>query len=209
MWLRADRQTGGRGRQGRAWDSLTGNVHASTLVRIGPQDRPAPGIALVAALAARDAVARFVDPARLSLKWPNDLMGDGAKLGGILMEAEGKALVVGFGINVGSAPVLPDRPVTCLQMLGASPVPTAAEVTEGLSETFGHWLGRWRAEGFDTIRTCWLERAHPVGAPLRVHDAGGAVINGLFDGLANDGALRLRLADGTVHVMHAGDTALL
>src|SRR5689334_7206475 len=81
-WLRAERQTGGRGRQGRGWESPLGNLHASTLVRLAPGDPPAPTLALVAAVALREVAAAFAPGADLVIKWPNDLLAGGAKLAG-------------------------------------------------------------------------------------------------------------------------------
>src|SRR3954463_8944234 len=97
--LRAGRQTGGRGRQGRAWDSPAGNLHASTLVRLRPEDPPAPSLALAAAIALHEAAAAFAPQAELVVKWPNDLLAGGDKLAGILLEREGDAVVIGFGVN--------------------------------------------------------------------------------------------------------------
>src|SRR3954468_5499421 len=94
LWLRADRQTSGKGRQGRAWQSPPGNLHASTLVRLRPDDPPAPTLALVAAVALHEVVTPHAPAA--TIKWPNDLLVDGAKLAGILLERQGDAVVVGF-----------------------------------------------------------------------------------------------------------------
>src|SRR5436853_1339519 len=86
LWLRAERQTGGRGRQGREWHSPAGNLYASTLVRLRPADPPAPTLALVAAVALHEVASAFAGGARIEIKWPNDLMVGGAKLSGILLE---------------------------------------------------------------------------------------------------------------------------
>src|SRR4051812_4985588 len=95
MWLRAERQTGGKGRQGRAWASPPGNLYASTLVRLRPRDPPAPTLALAAAVALHEAAEAFAPDAPLVIKWPNDLVVHGAKLAGILLEREGEAVVAG------------------------------------------------------------------------------------------------------------------
>lgn len=201
LWLRAERQTGGRGRQGRHWQSPPGNLHASTIVRLRLEDPPAPTLALVAAVALHDAVS--VHARGIEIKWPNDLVADGAKLAGILLEREGDAVIVGFGVNVAAQPDKVERPVTTLQTLSAQ-APEAAVLLEGLAERFAHWLCCWRTKGFDTLRLAWLERAHPIGTRLATSEG-----NGRFDGLEPDGALRLRLADGTSRVIHAGDVFLI
>ncbi len=146
----------------------------------------------------------LADPAPLSLKWPNDLLLGGAKLAGILLERVEQAVIVGIGVNLAHAPALPDRPTATL----ASAV-GPGDFARTLSAAFEHWVGRWRGEGLAAIRGAWLGRAHAIGAALRLHAPDGEAVEGLFDGLAEDGALRLRLADGRGRVIHAGDVFLL
>ena len=201
LWLRAERQTGGKGRQGRHWESPAGNLHASTIVRLRPEDPPAPTLALVAAVALHESVSKHAEG--VQIKWPNDLVADGAKLAGILLEREGDAVVVGVGVNVAAQPESVERRVTSLARL-SDQAPTAADLLESLVEGFAQWLTCWRREGLDRIRLAWLDRAHPLGTPLATSEG-----NGRFDGLEPDGALRLRLADGTSRVIHAGDVFLI
>ena len=206
-WLRADRQEGGRGRQGRAWVSPPGNLYASTLVRRQGGDPPAPTLALVAALALDELLQAWLGPDRLVIKWPNDLLADGAKISGILLEGVKDAVVVGLGVNLAHHPVDIDRPATSLAGLGfAAPDPGA--FAGDLAAGFAVWLARWRAEGLGAILARWQARAHPRGTPLRAALPEGA-IEGLYDGLDSDGALRLRTADGRIHLVHAGDIFLL
>jgi BirA family biotin operon repressor/biotin-[acetyl-CoA-carboxylase] ligase len=202
-WLRAGRQTGGRGRQGRGWDSPEGNLHASTLVRLRSGDPAAPTLALVAAIALHEVAAAFAPEVELIVKWPNDLLAGGAKLAGILLEREGETVVIGFGANLAGYPDGLERPAISLAALaGAAPDPAA--FLDALAPAFARWLGRWRSEGLAAIRRQWLAIAHPPGTAL---SAGG--VDGLFDGLDESGALRLRLADGTIHIVHAGDVFLI
>lgn len=206
LWLRADRQSAGRGRQGRDWLSPPGNLHASTLVRLRPHDPPAPTLALVAAVALQETVATFGGDARI--KWPNDLLIGAAKLSGILLERRDEAVVIGFGVNLAHAPSGLDRPATSLAATtGAAPDPDVFLHT--LAERFARWLGRWRGEGLASVRARWLERAHPPGTALAARLPDGETIAGLFDGLDETGALRLRLADGSGHVIHAADIFLI
>ncbi|AXJ96711.1 MULTISPECIES: biotin--[acetyl-CoA-carboxylase] ligase [unclassified Sphingomonas] len=204
-WLRAERQTAGRGRQGRAWQSPPGNLYASTLVRLRPTDPPPASLALVAAVALHETLDLYL-PGRAMLKWPNDVLIDGAKLSGILLERSGEALVVGIGVNVAHHPDLPDRATTSLAAAGC--VIDAATLVGVLAEVFARWLEIWRVQGFAAVRAAWLAAAHPVGSALSVHMPDGHRAEGLFEGLDADGALVLRLADGTRRVMHAGDVFL-
>jgi BirA family biotin operon repressor/biotin-[acetyl-CoA-carboxylase] ligase len=206
LWLRAERQTIGRGRQGRVWDSPAGgNLYASTLVRLRSSDPEAATLALVAAVALEEAVATYgPNP---TLKWPNDLLIEGAKVSGILLERAGDAVVIGMGVNLAHHPEGLDRPVTSLAAHGAAPAP--ADFIETLAEGFARWLGVWRGQGLAPVRARWLERAHPTGTPLTARLPDGSAVDGLFDGLDGDGALVLRLADGGRRVIHAGDVFLL
>lgn len=148
--------------------------------------------------------AYLPDPAALRLKWPNDLLLAGVKVAGILLERVETAVIVGMGVNLTHAPALPDRPTATL---GAEVAP--AEFAATIVAAFARWLGRWRGEGLAAIRTAWLARAYAVGTAMRLHGPDCEPVEGLFDGLAEDGALRLRLADGRGHVIHAGDVFLL
>nr|WP_223799784.1 biotin--[acetyl-CoA-carboxylase] ligase [Sphingomonas nostoxanthinifaciens] len=206
-WLRAERQSGGRGRLGRVWQSPPGNLYASTIVRLGMADPPAPELALVAGVALHDAASTFADGGAIRLKWPNDLTADGAKLAGILVERTGDALVIGFGVNLAHHPEGLDRPVTSLLALsGTAPPPD--DFATRLRDALARWVARWRGEGFASVRAAWLERAHPLGTPLRAATAAGTV-EGAFGGLSADGALRLVLADGSLEEVRAGDVFLV
>lgn len=204
-WLRAERQTAGKGRQGRAWESPVGNFYGSTLVRLRPTDPPAPTLALVTVVALEEAVRVFL-PTGATIKWPNDLLIGGAKLSGVLLERAGDAVVVGIGVNLSHHPDLPDRPATSLAAQGVAVA--AAPFAEVLAESFARWLSRWRGEGLDPIRQRWLDRAHPKGTALTARLSDGTAIDGLFEGLTAQGALMLRTPTG-VELIHAGDVFLL
>ena len=192
---------------GRIWVSHPGNLYASTLVRLGPGD-PAPAtLALVAAVSLAEAVGVFAPDLALTIKWPNDLLLDGAKLTGILLERIGDAVIIGMGVNLAHHPDLPDRPATSLAAHGIEVVP--ALFCETLAEIFARWLARWRGEELEPVRRAWLAKAHPQGTALTVHLGDGDALQGLFAGLNHDGSLSLRLADGTIRAIHAGDVFLI
>jgi BirA family biotin operon repressor/biotin-[acetyl-CoA-carboxylase] ligase len=208
LWIRAGRQTAGRGRQGRSWASDPGNLYASTLVRLRPTDPPAASLALVAGLAVWGAVQVWLDdPGPLQLKWPNDLLLGGAKLAGILLERAGDAVVIGIGVNLAHHPELPDRPATDLAAHSAAPTPEV--FAETLADLMSAEVSRWRAEGVVGTRTRWMRHAHPIGTALTARLPDGEALDGLFDGLDPDGALTLRLASGERRVIHAADLFLL
>jgi len=208
LWLRAERQTSGRGRLGRAWISPIGNVYASTLVRLRPTDPEAASLALVAAVVLQEAVCAYLgDVSDAVLKWPNDLLLCGAKLSGILLERADAAVVIGFGVNLAHHPTGLDRATTSLAAHGILVDP--ANFVETLADTFAHWRDIWRGQGMAPVRARWIERAHPSGTPLTARLPDDSAVDGLFDGLDATGALVLRLADGGRRVIHAADVFLL
>lgn len=200
--------------------SPAGNLYASTLVRLRPSDPPAATLALVAAVALEEAVRSVVASAAadgderraakvagLQLKWPNDLLLDGAKLSGILLERGGVAIVIGIGVNCAHHPDLAERATTSLAAHGVAIRSEA--LLERLVAVFGDWLARWRGEGMAAVRAAWLAHAHPLGTPLSARLPDGTTLDGRFDGLGPYGALQLRLAGGEQRVIHAADIFLI
>ncbi|MBD58781.1 MAG: biotin--[acetyl-CoA-carboxylase] ligase [Citromicrobium sp.] len=206
-WLVADRQSAGRGRQGRGWFDGHGNFMGSTVCRLAPMAPPPATLALVAGLALLEAV-QIQCPAvtNLRLKWPNDLLAGGAKLAGILLEREGEAVVVGIGVNLAQAPDLPDRATAKLADFG--PAPDRDTFAATLAECWSRDLARWRDYGIEPLLARWRAASVPEGTPLTVHEPAGEIAKGVYAGLSDDGAMRLRLADGTTRVIHAGDVML-
>ena len=148
----------------------------------------------------------------LLIKWPNDLLLGGAKLSGILLERANDAVVVGFGVNLAHHPDDLDRLATSFVAMSCN-APDPDTFLTVLADGFARWLHRWRQEGLGPIRLAWLARAHPIGTALTVRlpsaDPQDEGLQGLFDGLDEIGALRLRLADGAVRVIHAADVFMI
>ena len=205
-WLVARRQTAGRGRQGREWFDGAGNFMGSAAVLLGEGGPPPATLSFVAALAVRDAcLAALPVTAKLGLKWPNDVLLDGAKLSGILLEMVRGHIVVGIGVNIARAPVLPDRKTAALADAGTPP--PLEEFAASLAAAFDRRLESWRTYGLGATLQAFISGSiHSQGSPVTVHDTDGSVLSGSFAGLEeSDGALRLRLADGRERVIRAGD----
>lgn len=192
---------------GRHWESPEGNLYCSTVIRLRDGDPPPHTLALVAANAVHALLAPLC-AGQVRIKWPNDVLVDGAKIAGILLERSGDAVVAGIGINVTGHPVGLDRPVTSLLAQGM-PDGDAAALQVRLAELFAHWLAIWRVQGLDPVRAHWLANAHPAGTPMRVVPPDGATVEGCFDTLDRDGMLILRLANGESRAIHAGDILLI
>jgi BirA family transcriptional regulator, biotin operon repressor / biotin---[acetyl-CoA-carboxylase] ligase len=207
-WLVARRQNAGRGRQGREWFDGAGNFMGSCAVQVREGDPPPVSLSFVAALAVRDAAAAaLVEREQLALKWPNDVMLNGGKLSGILLEMVRGQVVVGIGVNLARAPQLSDRKTAALADV-VSP-PALEDFAASLAGYFTQRLAAWRAKGLGVLLEHFLAASvHAQGSPVTVHDSDGSALSGSFAGLEeSDGALRLRLADGSERVIRAGDIA--
>ena len=210
LWIAARRQTAGRGRRGRAWVSEPGNLYASLLLTDPAPSARAAELSLVAALAVHDALverAAVLGP-RLKLKWPNDVLCDGAKLAGILVEGEGLpgrplAVVIGIGVNCAHHPADTGYPATDLAAAGALVAPDS--LAQALIGTMARRLAEWdAAKNFAAIRAAWLKRAAGLGAPVRVR-LPERDVDGVAETLDEAGRLVLRLADGSRERIAAGE----
>jgi BirA family transcriptional regulator, biotin operon repressor / biotin---[acetyl-CoA-carboxylase] ligase len=201
-WLVALVQDDGRGRQGRAWEWLKGNFAGSALVRLRAGDPPAQTLSLAAGMALIDAIEVAAPDRSAMLKWPNDVLLDGGKLAGILLERAGDRVVVGFGVNLAGAPAIPGRPTAALD---GTVAPQAFAPL--LAASVARWVERWRADPA-SLPDRWLARAHPIGSALTVHLDSDHSVSGRFEGLGEDGALLLRTASGAIETIRAGDVSL-
>lgn len=207
LWITARTQSAGRGRRGRTWVSLAGNLHATLLLTDPAPPGQAAQISFVAALAVYDAVAAAAPGLipRLALKWPNDLLCGGAKLAGILIEAENgerAVMAVGIGINVGHHPDDTEYPATDIANAGATA--TVDTVFAALTIAWDRRLRQWCDAGFSSIRSDWLAHAAGRGGAV-VARLGSRQVAGLFETLDADGRLVLRLPDGTLETIAAGE----
>lgn len=209
IWITAARQTAGRGRRGRAWESPTGNLAATLFLRPERSAAQSAQLSFVAALAAVEAVSAFSGQARLAVKWPNDVLAEGRKIAGILLESAGAGaagldwLAVGIGVNLASHPEGTEFPATSLAALG-EPAPAPAEVLSRLASAWAKWYEAWRARGFSDIRDAWLARAAGLGARIRAR-LQNEETSGVFEGIDETGALLLREQPDRLRAIAAGE----
>jgi BirA family biotin operon repressor/biotin-[acetyl-CoA-carboxylase] ligase len=207
LWIVARRQSAGRGRRGRSWASPPGNLHATLLLTDPAPVAAAPQLGFVAGLALHDAVKAAAPglAAQLSLKWPNDLLCDGKKIAGILIEGEGVPLAaaVGFGVNCSTHPADTEYPATDFAAAGADV--EALALLDHLAAAMARRLDQWQCgDGFAVIRSVWLDRAAGRGGVLRVRLADREII-GTFETIDEAGRLLLRHGDGALVVVSAGE----
>jgi BirA family transcriptional regulator, biotin operon repressor / biotin---[acetyl-CoA-carboxylase] ligase len=203
LWIVAKQQSAGRGRRGRVWTSLAGNLYATLLLTDPALPAAAPQLSFVAALALHDAAAARV--AGLALKWPNDLLCRGRKIAGILIEGEGDplAVAVGIGVNCRHHPEIAEFPATDFAAEGADV--GAAALFEDLAAAMEARLLQWnRGSGFAGIRAAWLARAAGVGGPVTVR-LSGRETTGRFETIDEKGRLMLRTGSGDLAAIAAGD----
>ncbi|MBS9720278.1 biotin--[acetyl-CoA-carboxylase] ligase [Tianweitania sp. BSSL-BM11] len=223
LWICALKQESGRGRRGRAWETPVGNL-AATLLVVGSHDpKRAATLGFVAGLSLSDALQAALpdadlsvaadaggmrDGSRFALKWPNDVLADGAKLSGILLEStflpDGRfAVAVGIGVNVVAHPADLPYPATSLQALGADL--TAEDLLSLLSAAWARNIALWdEGRGLAVIRDLWLARAAGLGGDVAVR-LDGAVLRGTFETIDEDCRFVIRLNDGSLAQIAAGD----
>ena len=205
VWCIGEEQTNGIGRRGRDWISPKGNLYASLLLPISDTPDRKALRSFVAALALHDALNAINAPARAKLKWPNDVLVNGAKVAGILLEAAPDHLIIGMGVNIASAP-----PVAAVEARAMRPAALndlgfdlrPKELAEKLAVTFETREASFRSFGFDPIRTSWLQHAARLGETITARLPNDEIV-GVFDTVDSDGALVLSTPTGTRHITAA------
>lgn len=211
VWLMAERQSAGKGRRGRAWSTEPGNLAATLLITTDAPPAKTAQLSFVAALAVCDVVRAYVGD-KAKVKWPNDVMIGDAKASGILIESgkrpDGRFwAAIGIGVNLAHHPTDVERPATHVGDHLAGPHPEPGDALLKLIIAFRAWYEVWEAEGFPGILEGWTERAYGLGETATVRLPNES-LQGFIQGLDADGALRLRLADGTIRRITAGDVFL-
>lgn len=212
LWIVARRQTAGRGRRGRQWESRDGNLFSTLMQLTRKSPAEAAQVTFVAALAIADLLDAWAPASLVTIKWPNDVMLAGQKASGVLVESGvhesgGLWLAVGIGINLVSAPEGTERPATALahHLRGdAVSSPTIEAAAAKLAAAFHVWMTRWETLGFQPILDAWSARTAGLDGPA-VARLGRETIEGRAEGVGPDGALKLRLADGSLRLISAGD----
>lgn len=207
LWIVTREQTAGRGRRGREWVSAPDNLATSFLFADAITPQAAATLGFAASLAVCHACRDVAPGVAFAVKWPNDVLADGRKVAGILLESEVQrrelAIVTGFGINLRDAPDGIPFPATSLAKLGRPVMPENA--FGALSDAFADLLSVWQqGRGFPEIRRLWLEDAKGLGETVSIR-IGERTETGIFETLDEQGRLMLRIADGSLQTVSAGD----
>jgi BirA family transcriptional regulator, biotin operon repressor / biotin---[acetyl-CoA-carboxylase] ligase len=208
LWVVAREQTAGHGRRGRPWQTPRGNLAASLLLVLPAGGAPAATLGFAAGLAVKQAIGRCCSEDSIRLKWPNDVLIDGAKVAGILLEAVTLAagygvVVIGIGVNAERAPEGVPYPATSLAACSCDASPES--LFETLSDSWVEQEELWNdGIGFAAIRDRWLHSAAGLGSPIAVH-MGESVFRGTFETIDADGRLVVRSEDGSARMISAGE----
>jgi len=209
IWIQADIQTAGRGRRGRGWDSPTGNLAATLFLRPGKPAAECAQLSFAAALAVGDALTALAMGIDVKLKWPNDVLANGRKIAGILLESASAGgekptwLAIGIGVNLQRFPEETEFPATSLAALGVK-APSTEDALTALAAAFAKWYDTWSGRGFSEIHDAWLARAAGLGTRIRAR-LQNEELSGVFEGIDIHGALILRTDVAHVRVIAAGD----
>ncbi|HEX2593482.1 MAG TPA: biotin--[acetyl-CoA-carboxylase] ligase [Rhizomicrobium sp.] len=209
VWIAADRQTAGRGRRGRQWESPIGNLAATLLIAPGRPAAECAQLSFVAALAGSDTAHFFAPDAEVRVKWPNDVLVGGRKIAGILLESASTGgeqpqwLAIGIGMNLAEYPPDTEFPATALSALGVV-VPKPRDALAKLAASWAGWYDIWQDHGFGPIRDAWLMRAANLGGRIRAR-LQTEETTGVFEGIDGTGALLLRESIDRVRTIAAGE----
>jgi len=211
--IRADRQDAARGRRGRSWSAPPGNLYCSVVLR--PKQSPAviATLSFVTVTALGDVLAELLPQRAVRHKWPNDLLVEGCKISGILLEgagggpASGSALVIGLGVNIVSHPDQTLYPVTDIVAQGGAPI-SPTDLLERFLARFAHHYDAWEKGGFPAILPAWRARAIGIGNEIVVR-LETETLTGKFADIDADGTLLLEQNGNTTRRIAAGDIFLL
>jgi BirA family biotin operon repressor/biotin-[acetyl-CoA-carboxylase] ligase len=208
VWLVARRQSAGRGRRGRPWVSYEGNLLATLLFSTPHPPATIALLGFATGLALAEAMDAVIEPARTTLKWPNDLFIDGAKAAGIMLDSGAREpgatwVALAFGVNLAVAPEAIDQPTISLRQASQLQAPEPLDFLANVQPRLAAWAARLEHEGFAPLREAWIARAHGLGRAVRVMQ-GETALEGRIAGLSPRGELELDTSSGP-RLIAAGD----
>jgi BirA family transcriptional regulator, biotin operon repressor / biotin---[acetyl-CoA-carboxylase] ligase len=206
----AKQQTKGKGRYGKQWVSPEGNLYLSLLLTSITDVNRASELSFVTAVAVGEALMALTSREKVGYKWPNDILFNGKKLGGILLESEVSSrnseldfMVIGLGINIKHFPEKVDYPATSLLAEDYADI-ISDQLLDTIMQHFCYWLGQWQSQGFSVIRQTWLQKAINLGNVITVNTPNER-LSGVFETLREDGSLELKLAGGQICLISSGE----
>lgn len=213
VWAKS--QSDGKGRFGRQWISPKGNLYVSLLIKPRANLQTLSQLSFVTALALREAIQSILPQDEflaVQYKWPNDILIDGKKVAGILLESASvdkkknpEWLIIGVGVNIASFPARGvNVPATSLKEFGA--VPSVESVLYNLIWSFKDKFDLWQEEGFHIFKEKWIRNAKGIGEEISVNYARENIC-GIFKGINHEGAMVLTLGGGQTMLLSYGEVS--
>ena len=206
----AGQQTAGRGRRGSSWSSAPNDgMYLSVMLSPARPQQEWPTLSFIAALSLHAALQKTVPPLKAGLKWPNDVLVNGGKLSGLLLEARDGHLVLGCGVNLKNAPMITDISFAPTDVYAQTGIVLAPETlaTAFLDELHSRYQ-IWQSSGFSPFYHLYKEQLLFLGEPIHVNQASQS-LSGIFEDMREDGALLLKTENGALTAITAGDVNLM
>jgi BirA family transcriptional regulator, biotin operon repressor / biotin---[acetyl-CoA-carboxylase] ligase len=208
FWVIADKQENGRGRRGKTWLSLDGNLMTSFVMRLDNISKLSPLFSFVIAISLFKALKDYIPNSEIKLKWPNDVFINGKKISGILLESwiEGKTafVIIGIGVNLNAAPQIDGRETTSIINENQAVKITPIQLLKSLDVYFQKDLETYLTQGFQPILNFWNDNAYGIGKKIIVKNFDNQ-IEGTFEAISNNGELILRDINNRSYYIQAGD----
>lgn len=198
----AKRQNSGRGRRGRSWVSLEGNLFVSFGLEVDLKDLGQ--MIFIVGLSLLETIKHLKQDCDVKLKWPNDVLVNNRKVSGILLEkGEGDYLIIGIGVNITAAPETDNLLYPAVSLEAAGLKTDRIEFLKEYINCFDSNLSEWEQKGFTKLKERWLENAKNLGGEINIHTENG-VKEGIFNGVDDNGILLLETPQG-IEKIYAGD----
>ena len=195
----------GRGRRGRQWLSPKGNLFCSLLVKAGPSSNRSSELSFVVSLALYDLLSHYISPSHLSIKWPNDLLCQGKKIAGILLEQADDMIIIGIGLNVRYGPNDPNLNYEATSLKEEGLAIASDSLIIPIVNAFDYQYSRWIKNGFSDIRLSWLDKVRGLNQPIICRLEKGDEKKGIFIGIDDSGALLLKTDRDRIELIYSGD----
>lgn len=210
FWVIANKQTSGRGRRGKIWYSIAGNLFASGIYKFENNLKVLPILSFVMAIALKRSFEKYVNNSRIALKWPNDIYIDEKKISGILLEHltynNKSHIIFGIGINLVSSPLNIDQDTinlfSCIE--NGENLPLKNEFLNEIIANFENLIEEFNKNGFENIRIEWLNNAYKLGCNIKAN-IGTNEIFGIFETINENGELLIRDSENIIHSINSGD----
>lgn len=204
----AEMQTAGRGRFNRVWQTPEGNIAVTLAISLPEQREELPSLSLVAGLAIHDALSLYISKADIKIKWPNDILVNGAKISGTLIEADNKALYIGIGINRISTPIDVPYATASLEQFSSN---NSEKIVEMLIVRWQDYYELWTTLGFSSLKNAYETRMYGLNKHVQISlDAEKNVTaSGFCRGIDGSGKILLESDDQTIRSYNYGDLVIL